>query len=349
MIISKALALAPALLAAAATTASPFRGPVNHHAHDANASAPAPARTVYQFANGTWVENVAVRPNGNLLVTLLAPHPDLYEIDPSTDPASATLVRRFAGYANLLGIAEARPDIFALVAANSSVRGSHAVWTADFNGDEASGPEVAKAADVPEAVLLNGLAALPGGGAVLVSDTWQGNVRRVGLRDGKVDVVLEDVATMAPPPNASALGINGVRFSEADGFLYYVNSYKQLVARVEVDEASGEAVGPFEVLVSGVFGDDFALGRGGGVAYVAEGWREDVVRVELRAGGEKEVVVGGLHETTVAGATSAAWGRRKGVDEGVLYVTTCGAQEVPVNGTYTEGGKIVAVDVGSWR
>jgi hypothetical protein len=79
-----------------------------------------------------------------------------------------------------------------------------------------------------------------------------------------------------------------------------------------------------------------------GVAFITENGQNSLVRVD--ADGSRSVVAGGLHSTLIAGATSAAFGRTW-MDQNILYVTAAGGQAAPVNGTYIEGGKIVAVYV----
>lgn len=72
-------------------------------------------RNVWEFSNPTWVENIAVRSNGHLLVTILS-SPDLYQIDPTGKPPQ--LVHTFPQYTGLLGIAEIESDVFAVVTSN---------------------------------------------------------------------------------------------------------------------------------------------------------------------------------------------------------------------------------------
>src|SRR2546429_191408 len=73
-------------------------------------------REVWQFPNSTWIENLAVRPNGNLLVTILNT-PELYQVDP-LDPREPALIHKFPRALGLLGIAEVDHDVFAVIAGN---------------------------------------------------------------------------------------------------------------------------------------------------------------------------------------------------------------------------------------
>ncbi|CDM30110.1 hypothetical protein DTO013E5_8132 [Penicillium roqueforti] len=83
-------------------------------------------REIHRSPNGTWVENIAVRPDGNLLVAVLSTA-ELWEIDPSipSGPSSANLVHHFDGAEDADGITELSPDIYAVIASNS-------VWTVDL-------------------------------------------------------------------------------------------------------------------------------------------------------------------------------------------------------------------------
>ena len=60
--------------------------------------------------------------------------------------------------------------------------------------------------------------------------------------------------------------------------------------------------------------------------------------------GKAKIVVGSVSEMTVAGSTALAFGRGK-KDKDVFYVSTGGGLFKPINGTVTEGAKVVAVKV----
>ncbi|CAM6129036.1 unnamed protein product [Calypogeia fissa] len=73
---------------------------------------PLPLELVYEFPNITWVENLAIRSNGEILITLA--EPNLYLVN--TTAKSATLVYTFPHVLNLGGITELDHDIFYLAA-----------------------------------------------------------------------------------------------------------------------------------------------------------------------------------------------------------------------------------------
>lgn len=73
-------------------------------------------RDVWQFPNDTWIENIAVRSNGQLLVTLLTV-PELYQVDPA-GAQEPKLVYRFPQALGLFGIAELETDVFGVISSN---------------------------------------------------------------------------------------------------------------------------------------------------------------------------------------------------------------------------------------
>ena len=102
---------------------------------------PLPAHTVAQLnSTPTWLENIAVRPNGDLLITQLAPHPILYTIkNPSSPNASLSPIYEWhvPNVTKLLGITETTPDTFVIVAGNATTdslgyHGTFSLWEARF-------------------------------------------------------------------------------------------------------------------------------------------------------------------------------------------------------------------------
>ncbi|KAJ6089421.1 hypothetical protein N7467_004637 [Penicillium canescens] len=288
-------------------------------------------REIYTFPNGTWIENIAARPNGNLLVTLINT-PELWQINPSTSSghASARLVHHFEEAKQMNGIAELEPDTYAVIASDS-------VWMIHLGAHgNASNPE--HIAEFPEG-LLNGMAALDGGRSVAISDSVRGLIYRLDILTGEYTVIHQD-ETMAPADYLGLkLGVNGLRIVR--DYLYYSNTPKRLFCRVRIDLRTGQAKGPYEVITGGVLSDDFAVGPGD-IGYLAGAVDNVVTRV--LPDGSHGVIAGSKDSTVLMTATSAAFGRARD-DHGVLYVTTGGESKLPVNNTATKGGKVMALAV----
>lgn len=89
------------------------------------------------------------------------------------------------------------------------------------------------------------------------------------------------------------------------------------------------------------FLDDFALDTKGKI-YGVSNFDNSVVFVSGTTR-EWKILAGGVGEMRAAGSTAVAFGRGRH-DREVLYVSTGGALARAVNGSKTEGAKVVAVD-----
>lgn len=215
---------------------------------------------VAQFAFGTWVENIAVRSDGKILVTMTTP-PEIWEIDPlkSSELNSTKLIHHFDSVEQATGIAEVGADVFMVVGGNS-------IWRVDMNKNDTN--RISKVVSVTNSHLLNGMATLDAGiGTILVADSELGLIWRVNTKTLDYEVALQD-DTMAPNDELGlSLGVNGVQVSR--NYVYYNNNNpRRLLCRVHVDRATGRAAGPYEVISQGVLSDDFAVASDG-TAYLS--------------------------------------------------------------------------------
>lgn len=94
---------------------------------------------VWTFENETWIENLAVRENGEILCTSIN-RAALYLVSPFEHVAS--LVHQFEPTDGLLGIAEVQNDVFVVASANISLAtsaaypGSAKMWKVDMGAWE---------------------------------------------------------------------------------------------------------------------------------------------------------------------------------------------------------------------
>lgn len=309
-------------------------------------------RDVIVFPNNTWIENIAVRSNGNLLVTLLN-LPEVWEVEPLS--GSAELVYSFPNANVSLGIAEVEHDIFAVNVGNFSgpgvgVPGSWSIWTLDYNTANLSSnkPIGKKIAAIPPAVFLNGLATLPTKlGVVLTGDSFLGQIFAVDIFSGRYSVAIDVPELKRNTTAAFQLGVNGMKTH--DGHLYFTNSLRSpLLAKIPLS-IKGNAAGPAITIAKsaqypidlGFQADDFALDATAEHAWVATNPSNFIIRITT-ATGKQKIVAGGKSDPTVAGATSAAFGRSWN-DEQILYIVTDGGLADPSSAGVT-GGKIVALD-----
>ncbi|KAF4226661.1 hypothetical protein CNMCM6457_007494 [Aspergillus fumigatiaffinis] len=285
-------------------------------------------RRVSQFPLGTWVENIAVRPNGHLLVTLTSAA-EIYEIDPfsvtSTDHTRPAF--SFDGYSNITGITEIETDIFVACV------DSRYIWKLDFSIGNT--PQASLVTMIPDAQLLNGVATLNSAkGIVVIADSSAGCIWRVDINTGEYEVILKD-ATMHPEPILGLkLGINGLKV--LGNTIYYTNTPKKLFCRVQVDPISARATSPIEVISDTIEADDFAI-TSSGVAYLASIYQNAITKVS--PGGRSEIVTMSLNSSSIHNPTSAAFGRTM-VDANVLYITSGGGSATSINGSFVEGGAV---------
>ena len=302
-----------------------------------NTTAPLPVEVVHDFPTGTWMENLAIRSNGQIVATDNS-EPNIYLVDPFNG-GETVLLATLNDTGSLLGIVEAQPDIFYICSANYSSPklqgyGENNIYKIDMTGfdpREPSSAKVVKITSLPDAIALDGLTYLPQSNLLLTSDFLAGVVWSINLGTGEIAVPINNTYTRSP----GAFGINGVHVKGNDT-LYFTNSGQGTVGRVQIN-AQGEAVGNYTFLTSTLPNpDDFAVDEGGD-AYVASFTKDDdgIVFVP-REGGPYSLLA------SVAGPTSCALGRTE-KDKQVLYVSTSGGDYAP--SPRTVSGKIVKIDV----
>ncbi|KAF2023868.1 hypothetical protein EK21DRAFT_50622, partial [Setomelanomma holmii] len=318
-----------------------------------------PVRTVAQLDTyPTWLENIAVRANGDLLVTQLAPEPVLYTVKkPASSNAALEAVYQWnePNVTKLLGITETNPDTFAIIAGNATANakgypGTFSVWEAKFTASKTSSPVVRKIANIPEAKFLNGVVPLPEHPEILlIADSQFGRLFRLDTRTGTSEIVA-DRPELKPYPERQnktvGFGINGVGIR--DDYLYFSNSNLVTIFRIPITrdgyiarhgEAQVEVYA--DLSVATIFVDDFTFFDDGTLWAVSN---DGSTIVAVSPDGTKiQSVAGSIDQLTIAGGTAGAFGRTK-QDRHVLYVSTAGGLDAPVNGTVTEPGKVVAVD-----
>lgn len=294
--------------------------------------------TVYQFPSiGSWIEGIAVRPNGNILVTR-TDAPELWSIDPEAHTAS--LVYTFPSATSTVGITTISTDVYAVgsgivdLATSVATAGSFAIWKVDLRHGK---PQVTVIKAIPEGGSLDGITFLQSGkdsGLLLIADTAKGVVWRLDPESGAYSVALSD-STMLPVPGLPPIGINGIRVQ--GNHVYYTSSTQQKFCRVAV-KPDGSAAGPFEIIACGFFQDGLAVAPDG-TAYIATHPQNTILKVTPQ--NHTSVVAGDLNSTAVAGSTDVQFGEYRG--QTVLYAATNGALSSPVNGTFTEPAKVVLI------
>ncbi|KAL1792911.1 hypothetical protein ACET3X_009418 [Alternaria dauci] len=297
--------------------------------------------TVYQFPNGTWLENIDVMRNGSLLVTTIG-DAQVHIVHPQTSPVTFSTVATFPDATGALGITEFQKNVFAVVVAKSAPENpptlqSFSLWKLDLSHEDKTA-KVSMMAELHDMGMPNGMATL-NHETLLLADSWYGNIAAFNVKTGKTEVVLQDPSLAA---NFSApgiqLGANGLKVH--GDYVYYTNTVQAIAGRVRVHRSTGKPNGFFETVRDSTLSgpDDISIAKDGSI-YVSEPLQApqgDKVQHITLDGKVTTIAEGGL----VAGSTASAFGRTK-KDNGTLYVTTMGG--FGADGQPKAGGRLVAV------
>lgn len=239
------------------------------------------------------------------------------------------------GATALTGFAQIGTDKYAVA---GGVRGSYqyaneTIYTIDFNSSSSDGAgTVGIAATLPDAVMLNGAAALPGGGGnlILVADARLALVWRVDVATGAHEPAFAG-DYLAAPANASVpIGVNGLKVRA--GHAWFTNTATGVLGRVPVD-ARGAATGGYEVVATvsaSASWDDFDVVADDGTSVAC---RSPASVVAVSPAGALSVLAGGDADgPAVLGCSSVATPAN-----GTAYVTTKG------NSTSGLGGQILRI------
>ncbi|KAL6693476.1 hypothetical protein J3F84DRAFT_401354 [Trichoderma pleuroticola] len=313
-----------------------------------------PSHVIAQFPAGTWIENIAIRANGNLLLTSFQPDATLYEVS-DLECLSPTVTRLFTieTVTSLFGIVEISADVFAVAGGNVSlstggVKGTARLWSVDFRHGQPSYPRLITS--IPDAVLLNGATIIPQSShIVLLADSILNVVWRVDVNGGTVDKAAQFPPQDTAPSQPVTIGINGIHIH--DGYLWFTNdtattnpstsSLETSMYRIKIDKngyTPHNIVPEKTITLPSEALDDFTFGPDErGIKWIATN-SENII-LAAAPDGRYVRVAGAPSSFEVATATACQFGRT-GRDSHVLYVTTGGEK---INGT-TEGGKVQALD-----
>jgi hypothetical protein len=289
---------------------------------------------VAYFPEGYFLENLAVRADGSVLISTVV-QKELWLV-PGPEPAldvPPVLLHTFDYL--VMGIAETEPDVFVICVTDGYASHESQLFRIDFNGwtpGEQVTPELIFTFD-GRARALNG-ACLLGPGVLVIADGFAGLIWRVDLADhahsARARVWLEDDtmamdpdSEVAPPPQP---GVNGVRYGPGTGYLYYTSGAQQVFMRVQVDQATLEPAGSPEFVAAIDMHDDFCVDEEAGFAYVSRHRPNTITRVPLAPTHGMEVVhiVDNPTDRVLVGPTSLAWRNHDGDYGRVFYVLTDG-------------------------
>ncbi|KAK1240979.1 hypothetical protein MKX08_000953 [Trichoderma sp. CBMAI-0020] len=339
------------------------------------------SKVVFQLSTQpSFFESIVARPKGSLLLTRQDVN-ELWEVDPVTGTGNCVVT--IPGVESLTGLCEVSPDVYAVGAGiyrvathEGAVPGSFSLWIVNLTSTK---PQFRQVVKMPEIGQLNGVAAW-NNNTVLAADSYFGKIYRINLVDGTYSVCIDNDTTSDPPQSPVKMGANGIKVRRIGGitYVYYTNTTRLCFCRVPVDdtltptsevevlargfisptEVAGTSLEAFAssggktcddaasqsssgVLISGFMPDDFCFDKNG-AAYVTTHPTNMVFKISADSSNAVRVA-GGYTLWEVASATACTFGRSAS-DQDVLYISTAGANVLPINGQ-TEPAKIVGIDI----
>jgi len=297
--------------------------------------------TIALFPKNYFLENLAVRSDGSILVSAMnvgelwyIPHPA------SKLPVTPVLVDKIANLP--MGIVEIEPDIFYIttLAEPTLERFDMRGWTP---GTPIKRERVLTL--LAPAMRLNG-ACLIGPNVVAIADCAAGLIWRIDFSDqgksARASIWLrhdnmepgKNFQTVATTPKVTINfpGLNGVRFAAETNYLYYTSSAQDVFCRVAADPSTHEAVGSPEVIATGFrAADDFCLDEDAGVAYVSTHITNTIQKVSLTpsSSSSRTIVAGDPFNDQLIGPSSLVWASRTTEHGRAAYVTTDGGFLAP--------------------
>lgn len=324
-----------------------------------------PWTTVATFPVGTFLENIAARSDGSLLVSDMVGG-TIYYLDPNVaDPQST--VRKIHAFVSedtispeehvgdygsgMTGEAivedTREPDVFYTFSGRHGKTGTWAVYKLDMR--EFSGKSrvvVTKISEVSHAVWLNGATFIPGTSKLLIAESALGQLVCCDVDTGAVSIWLEDplIGKVTDRPEWPAA--NGVQYFR--DHIFVISSDRALVLNAKVDKKSGEYVqNSLKVSAENLAGDDLAFDIEG-AGYIATHPNQTVLKLPGVGKGSQEserlIIAGSRTQAETAGPTAVAFGRTK-KDDHFLYIVTTGGLVLPI-GDGPGPARVLKVDIG---
>lgn len=310
--------------------------------------------TVASFPSGYFLENLVMRRNKSLLVTVLNKGELWYA--PPVDgklPVEPSLLFTFDR--NALGIVEVEDDLFFIASGHVYTTHDCYLHRLDLRGWAPGEPIDMQTVltCTSQARGLNGMCQLAPR-VLLIADCfasliWRIDLDSTGLKP-KARVWLEH-ESMGYYPGAvkpEQPGVNGVRFAAKTNHIYYTSTAKKLLMRVAVDPETLDPAGHPELVVAGRMGDDFCIDEDAEALYLATHRQNTIDRVSMHPAdnsGFTESVVGDPFTDQLIGPSGGIWGRDDGDYGRRAYFITDGGTASPPQGMVAQPAKLLRVDL----
>jgi len=307
--------------------------------------------TVAVWPIGSFLENVAVRADGSMLVTELN-RKQLWFVPA---PATGTLVQPVLIHTfdqPPFDIQEATRDVFYVDTATFLTTHESFLQRVDLRHWAPGMPvPVDQALQFPAPASSANGSCLLAPDVMLVADS-AGLIWRVDLSDdgrtATARVWLQDPSMNPGPPVVPPQpGINGIEYGKMAGFVYYTSTFQELFMRVPVDPETFNPAGAPELIATGSLWDDFDIDEKAGAAYITTHRQNTLQRVPLdpHSGQAIQTIAGQPFDPQLAGPSDFAWGPGPQDVGSVAFLTTDGGVTAPPPDGIIRPAKLLRVDL----
>jgi len=296
---------------------------------------------VAEFPEKFFLENLAVRADGSMLVTVNN-RKELWFVPPPVGALPVEPAHLFTFEFNATFVVEWRPERFLLGIADVYDTHEARLYELDLRRwtlGEPVKPRRVLDLPPPQVGLNGGCMVAPN---VLIAAGMAGLIWRIDLSEehapsARVWLQHDSMKNRPGQMKPEQPGTNGVQFDHVTGYLYYTTTSQQMMLRIKVDPATQEAVGLPEFVAGGREWDDFLIDEERGLAYVTTHRENTIDRVRLEHDGNREgrsVIVGDPFNDLVVGPSAGAWGTAPGDKGRIAYFSTDGGTAEPPDGKY---------------
>lgn len=261
---------------------------------------------ITDWPQGSFVENLAAKHDGHLLVTVYSRN-EIYEVDPTLSKANRTLLVTLP--AGPTGIVEMDFNHFYVNVGSCGQRNTWSIYRLSLHHGNPSNTSFKHVVDIESALFLNGLCVLSYEHETLLSvDSMLGKIFKINVQTKQVEVWFTNDLLKKQSNDLFSPGINGIRRSAVDDYLYFSNTDRALMLRLAIDPFDYRPKGQLETIAKNIVCDDFTIDQMGAI-YATTHVQNSLMRLTQVKDGEYLREELGTLADGLAGATSCIFGR----------------------------------------